>query len=113
MHQSDTAVRAFAKRLYALRKERNLTQEALATKAGLDPSFISALEQSAKTPSLTSIERLANGLSVRICDLVNFGDRSRDGDARQKEMTLLMGRIENLDLKELKRIRKIVDASLD
>ena len=59
----DTIVTRFAQRLYNLRSERGLTQEALAARAGLHPGYVSSLERGAQIPRLTILEQLAKGLT--------------------------------------------------
>lgn len=55
---------AFAKNLRKLRNERGLSQEALAYEAGVDRTYISALERSVYAASLDMIEKLAEVLDV-------------------------------------------------
>jgi transcriptional regulator with XRE-family HTH domain len=54
----------FARNLRRLRRERGLSQEALAAEAGIDRTYISALERGLYSASVDMIERLANVLSV-------------------------------------------------
>jgi len=55
-----------------LRRERErqkLTQEKLAEKAELDPTYISGIERGIRNPSILSILRLANALGTTVSDL--------------------------------------------
>ena len=54
----------FGRRLRELRKERGLTQEALAEAADLSGNYISDLELGRKVPSLTILVRISQALSV-------------------------------------------------
>lgn len=45
-----------------LRAQKKLTQEALAERSGLDPSYISGIERGVRNPSALSLVRLAKGL---------------------------------------------------
>jgi transcriptional regulator with XRE-family HTH domain len=64
----------FGRRLRELRKERGLTQEALAEAADLSGNYISELELGQKVPSLTILVRLAQALEVGAPELlVDFG----------------------------------------
>lgn len=106
----DTVVRRFAARLHNLRTERNLTQAALAQRAKLDTSYISALERSAKVPSLTTLEQLANGLGVDLGSLVDFPSSARSKDDKVKdEIALLCRRLKQCDLPEVRRLRKAIE----
>lgn len=54
----------FAINLRRVRTERALTQEGLADLAGIDRTYVSALERQVYSASLDTIERLANVLKV-------------------------------------------------
>jgi transcriptional regulator with XRE-family HTH domain len=59
----------FGIRLRQLRKERGLTQEKLAAKAGLHYTYIGSVERGEKNISLFNIEKLAAALGVGIVEL--------------------------------------------
>lgn len=54
----------FARNLRRLRKGRNLSQEALAHEAGIDRTYVSALERGIYSASLDTIATLAKALKV-------------------------------------------------
>ena len=54
----------FATNLRVLRHERKLSQEALADEAGIDRTYVSALERCVFSASLDMIEKLAKALGV-------------------------------------------------
>lgn len=60
----------FGRRLRELRKDRGLTQEALAEAADLSGNYISDLELGLKVPSLTILVRLSQALDVATPDLL-------------------------------------------
>ena len=62
----------FGKRLCALRKAANLTQEQLAEAADYSVEFISFVERGQHGPSLEGIERLAKALNVKESNLFEF-----------------------------------------
>ena len=53
-------------RLRGLRKERDLSQRALADRAGLSPNAISLIERDAISPSVATLQRLAGALGVKM-----------------------------------------------
>ncbi len=65
--------KAFRSNLQALRQKRNLTQQALADRAGISVAYVSLLERGERTPPLETIETLASALRVRPLDLVSRG----------------------------------------
>ena len=60
----------FGARLQDLRQHADLSQLALSTKCGVHVSFVSAIEQGRRQPSLMTLAKLAKGLGVRLEDLV-------------------------------------------
>ena len=65
------------KNLRTYRKQRTLTQEQLAERAGLSPNYIGILERGEKLPSLETLLTLLNQLNVSadmvLCDVLNTG----------------------------------------
>ncbi len=55
---------AFGQRVVVLRRERGLSQQALALAAGLDPTYLSGVEQGRRNLGLINIRRLAAALDV-------------------------------------------------
>ena len=49
-----------------LRRERNLSQEDLAFLSGLDRTYINSVENGRRNISIISLEKIANGLGVKI-----------------------------------------------
>jgi transcriptional regulator with XRE-family HTH domain len=60
----------FASNLRRLRAERELTQEKLADLAGIDRTYVSALERQVYSASLDTIERLADVLDIDPSELL-------------------------------------------
>ncbi len=54
----------FKRNLQMLRRKRALTQESLASKAGISVAYVSMLERGMRTPPLETIEQLAKALRV-------------------------------------------------
>ena len=54
----------FARNLRRVRAEQALSQEALADLAGIDRTYVSALERQVYSVSLDTIEKLANVLKI-------------------------------------------------
>ena len=60
----------FASNLRRIRLDRNLTQENLADMAGLDRTYVSALERQVYSASLDTIEKLAEVLTTEPYNLL-------------------------------------------
>jgi|EndMetStandDraft_5_1072996.scaffolds.fasta_scaffold142849_2 transcriptional regulator with XRE-family HTH domain len=67
----------FARNLRNLRREKGMSQEALADEAGVDRTYISALERSAYSASITMVEKLATVLGVEASVLLERPVRPR------------------------------------
>lgn len=60
----------FAKRLKALRLEKNLSQEELASLCGIDRTYIGRLERLERKPSLKIIQKIADGFGIELTELL-------------------------------------------
>jgi transcriptional regulator with XRE-family HTH domain len=63
------ALTAFGSNLRSEREHKKLTQEKLAEKADLDPSYISGIERGIRNPSILSVVRIADALGTTVSDL--------------------------------------------
>ena len=52
------------------RKERGLSQEELAHRAGLHPTYVSGVERGVRNPTITVLDKLAKALKVEPADLL-------------------------------------------
>lgn len=64
-------VKTLARHIKEQRKEMGLSQETLAERAGLSSNFIARIEIADKTPSLSTVVRLANALGVPVAGLLS------------------------------------------
>lgn len=69
-HTPESAQRLFGTNLRRLRKERELTQEALAELAGVHINYISSCERGVTNVSIRNIDKIARGLGVSMAVLV-------------------------------------------
>jgi transcriptional regulator with XRE-family HTH domain len=60
----------FGRRLRRLRRDRDLSQEALAHLAGLDRTYVSGVERGERNPTLVNVSRLAGALGVELTVLL-------------------------------------------
>ena len=72
-----------AQNLLAARNRRNLSQQAVAKKAGVSVSYVSMLERGMRTPPLETLEVLAKGLGMSPLDLFRDGARRRSPSSRR------------------------------
>lgn len=62
----------FANKLKSIRKDRNLTQEALALLCGIDRTYIGRVERLERNPSLDILQKIADGLEITLNELLTF-----------------------------------------
>src|SRR5690606_29093147 len=65
-------------RIRALRKQRGLTIDALATAVGIHKGHLSRIERGEKSPSLATLEAIAQTLGTRMAEL--FGEKTEEQD---------------------------------
>lgn len=65
----------FGKRVRELRKERGLSQVELASKVGIDRSYMGFLERGERNPSLEMIAKIAEALSVTPDELLKSSSK--------------------------------------
>jgi transcriptional regulator with XRE-family HTH domain len=96
----------FHERLVSLRKERGLTQQALAEMVGMHISQIRRYESGQSQPTLDAIRKLAVALSVS-ADMLLFEKDERGPD---DDMRLQFEAVCRLDAEEKKVIRSVIES---
>lgn len=98
----------FSDRLSAMRKQRGLTQEALADLVGVTKTQVYRYESGTSQPTLDVIKKLAVTLSVTTDELIfEAGERKPDDS-----LLLLLEGIGNLDADEKHVIKELVEGIL-
>ena len=59
-----------AARIKAIRERRGLTQQELAKKAGIGRSYLARLETARQDPTLSTLEKIAKALRVKVRQLI-------------------------------------------
>jgi transcriptional regulator with XRE-family HTH domain len=62
--------KTFGRNVRRVRKERDLSQEALADEVGLAVTYVGQIERGSRNPTLEIVERLARALKVKPLDLL-------------------------------------------
>ena len=63
--RDEAGIKKFGKKLYEIRIKKNLTQEALAWEAGIEPMHVSKIERAIINTSLSHILVLAKALKIK------------------------------------------------
>jgi transcriptional regulator with XRE-family HTH domain len=65
---------AYGEAFRQLRAERRLSQEALASEADLDRTYVSGIERGERNPSLESILKLTDALEVQLSEVASLAE---------------------------------------
>lgn len=68
----DSVQDLFGKKIKAIRRARDITQEKLADLSGLSLQYIGEIERGRRNPSLTSIEQLSKALDIPMAELFSL-----------------------------------------
>jgi len=74
MPKRDSVLSALGRNVRRRREARELTQEKLAEKAGLDPTYISGIERGLRNPGIKNVARLAKALGFTTAELCKGAD---------------------------------------
>ncbi|MBO0707426.1 MAG: helix-turn-helix transcriptional regulator [Candidatus Dormibacteraeota bacterium] len=99
---------AFADRLVALRKERSLTQQALADRSGIHVTLLRRYESGRTQPSLDALRRIALALNAS-ADLLVFEEGER---GPSDEFRGLFEAVSQLDERERDVLRTVIEGVL-
>ena len=77
-------------RLRTLRRRRGFTQEDMAKRCGLHWTYIGGLERGERNPTLTTLQKITDGLSVSLFELLDRRSPVQAGGSREKKEGRLM-----------------------
>ena len=97
-----------ATRLAAARKERGLTQQALADRVGIHVTQIRRYEAGTSSPTLDVLAKIALSMNVTTDSLV-FGEHDRDPD---EDLRLSYEATRHLDPDEREMVKGLIEAVL-
>lgn len=108
MEVSSRFLVAFSKRIASLRKERGLTQQAVADQVGVHVTMLRRYEAGTAQPTLDVLKKLAKTLRVSADTLIfDVDERGPDEDFR-----LYFEALGRLDAKEKAVVREVLEALL-
>ena len=95
----------FGKRIQSIRKRKNLTQEKLAEKIGLDTPNLSNIERGKRFVTSDTLEKIVSALGVSEKELFDF-DYLQDRDALIKEIVTFL---ENSSTKDIEFFYRMIN----
>ncbi len=76
----------FGRRVRALRRKQELTQQQLGERAGVNYKYVGAIERGEQNPTLKIIEQLAKGLGLEMVDLFEVEHQERDPEVLRERI---------------------------
>lgn len=98
------ARKLIGKRVQYFRKMRNLSQEDLSGRVGIEEKSLSRLERGVHFPSLETLERIQVELEVELKDFFEFSDKPSADELR----SFLVTTISQADYRTLVKLEKAV-----
>jgi len=65
---------ALGRAIRQVREDRQISQDQLATKAELDRSYVSSIENGKRNVSIQSLNKIANSLGVSLTELIQLAE---------------------------------------
>jgi len=103
MKESDILLRV-GRRIRQFRKMYQMSQEQLAEKADLHPTFIGKIERAEINPSIVSLKKIADAFKVPVSELLSFEE---DRERYDENVKTIVDSLEKAT-KELKVARDLV-----
>lgn len=98
-------------RLAKLRKRARLTQQELATRAGISRRMIAYYEREAKRPPAAVLPELSKALGVTVDELLGLTYETRTANVQSK-LVRLARQIERLSMQDQTELLRIIDRFL-
>jgi transcriptional regulator with XRE-family HTH domain len=96
--------KAFGRRVRSIREAAKRTQQEVAERGGLDPKYMSVIENGSVSPTLDTIRSIARGLNVPIEDLVLVEGEDADGKVLRKRIDAVLDACDDENLRRVYRI---------
>lgn len=91
--QKQWVTKATADRIRQLRKQRDISQEELALRAGINTVYYGQIERGQKCPTVDTLYKIAAGLDVPLPELLRFDMPSASSEDMETYMEQLIKRI--------------------
>lgn len=78
-----------------LRKMNDFSQEKLAEKSGLSPTYIGNIERAEQNPTLTTLEKIAKAFNITVEELLSFPDDKKIVNAKAGDINKAIELLKN------------------
>lgn len=103
-------LRLFGKRVRAIRKTAQITQEEAAERAHLNPKYLGEIERGEKRPSFEAILALGTALKVSPAAFFHFDKEERNEKVLRKKIEVLL---QKSDPEQLQQAHRLLKAMLE
>jgi transcriptional regulator with XRE-family HTH domain len=103
-------LRLFGRRVRAIRKTAQITQEDAAERAHLNPKYLGEIERGEKRPSFEAILALGAALDVSPAAFFHFDKEDRNEKALRRKIEALL---QNSDPEQLQQVHRLLRALLE
>lgn len=103
-------LKLFGKRLRAIRKAAQITQEDAAERAHLNPKYLGEIERGEKRPSFEAMIALGTAFNVPVAAFFNFDREDSSEKILRKKIEVLL---QKSDPKQLQQVHRLLKALLE
>lgn len=110
--QKQQIMQATADRIRHLRKQKDISQEELALRAGINTVYYGQIERGQKCPTVDTLYKIAVGLEIPLPDLLRFDTPASDSE--NMDMNAYMERlIKRIPPSKVSQVVKLLEAVVD
>lgn len=108
--QKQQIMQATADRIRRLRKQKDISQEELALRAGINTVYYGQIERGQKCPTVDTLYKIAAGLEIPLPELLRFDAQPTDFKDMSTYVEQLLKRIPS---NKMPQVIKILEAVVD
>ena len=75
------------------RLEKGFSQENLALRAGIHPAYLGRLERGEKCPTLDTVFKICDALSVPVADIITFSEKENKSEGDKKTVEEILEKL--------------------
>lgn len=104
-------IKLIGEQIRNIRKDRGMTQEALANECGFQYSYLSDIERGERNISIETLEKIINALDVIPAEIFNFTHATTDNEVIEKRMVIesLRALLSGRNVEEVKFVHRVAN----
>lgn len=108
----DSLVKSVGLQIRILRKSKKFSQEELAFKANVHPTYIGQVERGEKNLTISSLHQITNALEINLADFFTFTETRYDS-TEKLPYQLIIEILQEIDINEQKQLFDILKQLID